>query len=64
MVGLGITVFSIAHRLELKRFHHRHVHFAADGTGAWSCEPIAGTQPSPSPYSTPPSSPYKPELYQ
>ena len=62
MVGLGITVFSIAHRLELKRFHHRHVHFVADGTGAWSCVPIVSDSrtPVPSPYSTPVASPFKP----
>jgi len=33
---LGITVFSIAHRMELVKFHQLRLHFAADGTGAWS----------------------------
>jgi ATP-binding cassette subfamily D (ALD) protein 3 len=33
---LGITAFSIAHRLELRRFHHMHLHFHADGTGGWT----------------------------
>lgn len=33
---LGITAFSIAHRLELKRFHAMHLHLAADGSGKWS----------------------------
>jgi ATP-binding cassette subfamily D (ALD) protein 3 len=33
---LGITAFSIAHRMELKRFHALHLHLAADGTGRWS----------------------------
>ncbi|KAK3272717.1 hypothetical protein CYMTET_18999, partial [Cymbomonas tetramitiformis] len=37
---LGITVFSIAHRMELKRFHQQHLHFMADGTGAWSLSDI------------------------
>ena len=39
---LGITAFSIAHRLELKRFHHQHLHFHADGTGGWTLERIKG----------------------
>ncbi|KAI9209715.1 ABC family transporter: long-chain fatty acid [Polychytrium aggregatum] len=30
---LNITVFSIAHRYELKRFHQVHLHYLADGTG-------------------------------
>lgn len=33
---LGITVFSIAHRMELMKFHQLRLHFAADGSGAWS----------------------------
>lgn len=33
---LGITVFSIAHRHELARFHKMRLDFAADGTGAWT----------------------------
>jgi ATP-binding cassette, subfamily D (ALD), member 3 len=33
---LGITAFSIAHRMELKRFHSLHLHLAADGSGKWS----------------------------
>ena len=32
---LGITVFSIAHRLELQRFHTQRLHFKADGSGAY-----------------------------
>ena len=39
---LGITAFSIAHRLELKRFHHQHLHFHADGTGGWTLDRIQG----------------------
>ena len=37
---LGITAFSIAHRLELKKFHHQHLHFHADGTGGWTMSRI------------------------
>ena len=37
---LGITAFSIAHRLELKRFHALHLHLAADGTGKWSLKDL------------------------
>ena len=33
---LGITTFSIAHRMELKRFHALHLHLQADGTGRYS----------------------------
>ena len=33
---LGITAFSIAHRMELKRFHALHLHLQADGTGRYS----------------------------
>lgn len=40
---LGITAFSIAHRMELKRFHHQHLHFHADGTGGWTMSRIKGT---------------------
>jgi hypothetical protein len=40
---LGITAFSIAHRMELKRFHHLHLHFHADGTGGWTMSPIDGS---------------------
>lgn len=38
--ALGITAFSIAHRMELKRFHHKHLHFHADGTGGWTLKKI------------------------
>jgi len=37
---LGITFFSIAHRLELMKFHHAQLHFAADGTGRWTLTPL------------------------
>ena len=33
--NMGITVFSIAHRLELQRFHQQRLHFLADGTGRY-----------------------------
>mmetsp|Transcript_22235 Transcript_22235/g.24718 ORF Transcript_22235/g.24718 Transcript_22235/m.24718 type:complete len:677 (+) Transcript_22235:27-2057(+) len=38
---LGITVFSIAHRMELRSFHHQHLHFHADNTGGWTLTPLA-----------------------
>jgi ATP-binding cassette, subfamily D (ALD), member 3 len=37
---LNITVFSIAHRMELKRFHKMHLHFKADGKGSWQLKKI------------------------
>ena len=40
---LGITAFSIAHRLELKRFHAMHLHLAADGSGRWSLKNLRRT---------------------
>jgi ATP-binding cassette subfamily D (ALD) protein 3 len=36
----NITVFSIAHRMELKRFHKKHLHFKADGKGNWTLKKI------------------------
>ena len=33
--NMKITVFSIAHRLELQRFHQQRLHFLADGTGRY-----------------------------
>ena len=40
---LGITAFSIAHRPELRKFHHKHLHFHADGTGGWTLKDIKDT---------------------
>ena len=40
--ALGITYFSIARRHELMRFHSARLHFAADGTGAWTLTDIDG----------------------
>lgn len=37
---LNVTVFSIAHRHELARFHQFRLNFAADGTGAWSLSEV------------------------
>ena len=37
----GITVFSIAHRLELRRFHALHLHFQGDNSGRWTLDRIA-----------------------
>jgi len=37
----GITVFSIAHRLELRKFHTLHLHFAGDNSGSWTLDRIA-----------------------
>ena len=42
MSELGITFFSIAHRLELMKFHQLQLHFAADGTGRWTLTPLDG----------------------
>merc|ERR1719320_754233 len=33
LLDLGITVFSIAHRIELKKFHKKELHYVGDGTG-------------------------------
>jgi len=35
LLDLGITVFSIAHRVELKKFHKKELHYFGDGTGKW-----------------------------
>lgn len=40
LTDLGVTVFSIAHRHELARFHKMRLNFAADGTGAWTLAPV------------------------
>jgi ATP-binding cassette subfamily D (ALD) protein 3 len=40
LTTLGITAFSIAHRMELKQFHQYHLHFHADGTGGWTMRRI------------------------
>jgi ATP-binding cassette subfamily D (ALD) protein 3 len=42
MSELGITVFSIAHRMELMKFHQLQLHLAADGTGGWTLTPLDG----------------------
>ena len=35
------TVLSIAHRLELRKFHDRELRIVGDGTGAWELKPLA-----------------------
>ena len=40
LATLGVTVFSIAHRPELERFHHKKLTLLADGTGGWTLEDI------------------------
>ena len=35
VVGMGTTVFSIAHRMELRRFHQYELKVYGDGTGQW-----------------------------
>jgi len=42
---LGITVFSIAHRLELRNFHDIELTLAGDGKGNWSLKRISGEGP-------------------
>eukprot|EP00301_Raphidiophrys_heterophryoidea_P014853 c23325_g1_i1.p1 GENE.c23325_g1_i1~~c23325_g1_i1.p1 ORF type:complete len:644 (-),score=135.51 c23325_g1_i1:100-2031(-) len=38
---LHITVFSISHRPSLLPYHHKHLHFIGDGTGAWELKDVA-----------------------
>lgn len=40
LASLGVTAFSIAHRPELLRFHHKKLTLHADGTGGWTLEDI------------------------
>lgn len=37
----GIGIVSVAHRMELRRFHKQELRLAGDGSGAWSLEPLA-----------------------
>lgn len=39
-ISLKITLFSIAHRLQLKRFHHRLLTIHGDGNGGWDVKDI------------------------
>ena len=41
-LACGTTVFSIAHRLELRRFHRLELRFAGDGSGAYELTELAG----------------------
>ena len=38
LATIGVTAFSIAHRPELERFHHKKLTLHADGTGGWTLE--------------------------
>ncbi|KAK3284414.1 hypothetical protein CYMTET_7938 [Cymbomonas tetramitiformis] len=38
--SLGTTVFSIAHRLELRKFHQWELRIEGDGSGKWELEPL------------------------
>jgi ATP-binding cassette subfamily D (ALD) protein 3 len=40
-VEAGITCISIAHRLELRRFHQQELVLKGDGTGAWELRELA-----------------------
>ena len=40
LATIGVTAFSIAHRPELERFHHKKLTLHADGTGGWTLEDI------------------------
>ena len=37
---MGTTMLSIAHRLELRKFHRRELKVKGDGTGAWEVEEL------------------------
>ena len=40
----GTTVFSIAHRLELRRFHQAELRIKGDGSGDWVLTQLAGPE--------------------
>lgn len=40
----GITVFSIAHRLQLRKFHKFELRLEGDGSGGWKLNPITDSQ--------------------
>ncbi len=40
LVEIGVTFFSIAHRLDLRRFHKKELRLAGDGTGQWDLTDI------------------------
>jgi ATP-binding cassette subfamily D (ALD) protein 3 len=44
ILDLGVTVFSIAHRLQLRRFHTHQLWLVGDGTGAWTMDKLAPQQ--------------------
>lgn len=39
---MGTTVFSIAHRHELRKFHQWELQISGDGTGTWMRKPLPG----------------------
>merc|ERR1711972_1121460 len=41
LLELGTTVFSIAHRPALERFHQKKLNYVGDGTGRWELTEIA-----------------------
>eukprot|EP00466_Bigelowiella_natans_P008671 jgi/Bigna1/145369/aug1.98_g20077 len=41
LAKLDVTFFSIAHRLNLRRFHQKELNLAGDGTGAYSLKEIS-----------------------
>jgi len=44
LAACGITLFSVAHRLELRRFHQLQLEFAADGEGGWRLSELGGAE--------------------
>ena len=44
LLEAGITLLSIAHRPEVRRFHHVELQLAGDGSGAWSLVPLVARE--------------------
>jgi ABC-type uncharacterized transport system fused permease/ATPase subunit len=42
VIAQGTTVVSIAHRLELRRFHKRELRVSGDGEGGWELHGQSG----------------------
>uniref|UniRef100_A0A7S3YWF6 ABC transporter domain-containing protein n=2 Tax=Lotharella globosa TaxID=91324 RepID=A0A7S3YWF6_9EUKA len=40
LIGYGVTFFSIAHRMDLRRFHQKELRIFGDGTGGWELTEI------------------------
>ena len=45
LLEAGITLLSIAHRPEVRRFHQLELQLAGDGSGAWSLVPLEPPRP-------------------